>query len=345
MATFRKVHTSFWGDPYIQSLSPEQRYFYLYLLTNERTKQCGIYEIGKKQVAYDTGYNVDSVTILLNHFVSADKIRYNEETSEIGIKNWSRYNDQTSPKVKACIHKELIVVKDKSLLEYCGYEIPEGVAFNKNYRVAESLRKLVFERDGFKCQKCKSEDSLSIDHIIPMSLNGKSISQNLRCLCRSCNSSRPLVGEDLVKEVNESGYDFDYLYTLSTGFDAYQYSIRREPQEEKEEEKEEDLLNNNKKGSQFPKAENFNGLDDMKTGQVIEFLKATKGVVLDQEAVGSIWGVFKMKNLTGQKFYKDEHAVYSHFLDSLKYQQFNINKKNTTNATDQHVIGKTFKKD
>jgi hypothetical protein len=247
MATFRKVHTSFWSDPYVQSLSPEQKYFYLYLLTNEKTKQCGIYEIARKQIAYDTGYNIDTVSILLKYFIDSGKIRVSEATNEIAIKNWNRYNGNTSPKVQKLVNQELTSVKEKSLILY--------------------------------------------------------------------------------------------LYSTDT------VALHKEEEEEEEREIEEEKVNNKKGGSQFPKAENFNGLDDMKTGQVIEFLKATKGVVLDQEAVGSIWGVFKMKNLTGQKFYKDEHAVYSHFLDSLKYQQFNINKKNTTNATDQHVIGKTFKKD
>ena len=53
MAIFRKIHTSFWSDPFIQDLDNDHRLFYLYLLTNERTKQCGIYEISKKQMAFE----------------------------------------------------------------------------------------------------------------------------------------------------------------------------------------------------------------------------------------------------------------------------------------------------
>jgi len=45
MAIFRKIHVQFWGDIFIQSLTPEQKFFFLYLLTNERTKQCGVYEM------------------------------------------------------------------------------------------------------------------------------------------------------------------------------------------------------------------------------------------------------------------------------------------------------------
>jgi hypothetical protein len=118
MATFRKVHTSFWGDSLVQSMSPEQKYFFLYLLTNERTRQCGIYEISKKQIAYDTGYNTDTVSILLKYFMDTNKIRYSEATSEIAIRNWNKYNGNPSPKVQSLVRQELANVKDRSLILY-----------------------------------------------------------------------------------------------------------------------------------------------------------------------------------------------------------------------------------
>lgn len=118
MAIFRKVHVSFWKDEFIESLTPEQKYFYLYLMTNDRTKQCGIYEITVKQISYDTGYNEETVRKLIKFFVGKGKIRYSESTKEVALKNWGKYNDSTSPKVKVCIDKELSLVKDRVLIEY-----------------------------------------------------------------------------------------------------------------------------------------------------------------------------------------------------------------------------------
>lgn len=118
MAVFRKIHTSFWSDPYVQSLSPEKKYFFLYLLTNEKTKQCGVYEISKKQICDDTGYNIDTVLILLKHFVDSDKIMYSEETNEIAIKNWNKYNKNESKLVDVLVNKEVKLIKNKSLLDY-----------------------------------------------------------------------------------------------------------------------------------------------------------------------------------------------------------------------------------
>jgi len=133
MATFRKVHIQFWGDPFIQDLTPEQKFFYLYLLTNGQTKQCGIYEVTKKQICYDTGYNIDTVSKLLQYCINTDKIKYNEVTNEIAIKNWNKYNGSDSPKVQSCVNQELKSVKDTVLIEYIyGMDNVEILNRNKN---------------------------------------------------------------------------------------------------------------------------------------------------------------------------------------------------------------------
>ena len=118
MAIFRKIHTSFWSDSFIQDLEKDQKLFYLYLLTNERTRQCGVYEITKKQISYDLGYTMDRVSILLEYFIKAGKIKYNSTTKELAIGNWLKYNNSTSPKVKSCIDKEFGYCKDTVLIEY-----------------------------------------------------------------------------------------------------------------------------------------------------------------------------------------------------------------------------------
>lgn len=118
MAVFRKIHTSFWSDAFVQDLTPEQKYFFLYLLTNEKTSQCGIYEISKRQISYDTGYNMDTVSKLLEYFIKVRKVRYSTETNEIAIKNWSKYNNSQSPKVQVFVKQQLNGIKDKDLIQY-----------------------------------------------------------------------------------------------------------------------------------------------------------------------------------------------------------------------------------
>ena len=118
MAIFRKIHTTFWSDSFISELDADKKLFYIYLLTNERTRQCGIYEITKRQISFDTGYSIDTVSILLQYFIDTEKILYNNSTNEIAIKNWRKYNPDNSPKVKSCVNKELSDVKDTVLIQY-----------------------------------------------------------------------------------------------------------------------------------------------------------------------------------------------------------------------------------
>lgn len=118
MAIFRKVHVTFWRDEFVEGLTPEQKFFYLYLLTNDRTTQCGIYEITIKQMCYDTGYNEETIKKLIIYFINTGKLIYSEHTKEMALKNWGKYNDSTSPKVRSCIEKELLKVKDRVLIEY-----------------------------------------------------------------------------------------------------------------------------------------------------------------------------------------------------------------------------------
>ena len=89
MAIFRKINTSFWQDPLILDLTPEQKYFYLYLMTNTKTNQCGIYEISKQIMVFETGYNSDTIDKLLNIFIDNGRILFSEKTNEIMLLNWT----------------------------------------------------------------------------------------------------------------------------------------------------------------------------------------------------------------------------------------------------------------
>jgi hypothetical protein len=118
MAVFRKVHCSFWRDPFVIRLTPEQKYFYLYLMTNPSTKQCGIYEADTYTISHETGYNEATVKKLITFFESKGKVKFSEKTNEIALKNWSKYNDSNSPLVKKCIENELKSVKNRVLIQY-----------------------------------------------------------------------------------------------------------------------------------------------------------------------------------------------------------------------------------
>ncbi|MBV7507920.1 DnaD domain protein [Bacillus sp. sid0103] len=120
------VRTDFWKNPVVlEEMSPEDKYFYLYLLTNPHTTQIGIYKITQKQMAFDLGYSIESVHSLMERFTLHHKvIRYNPETRELAIKNWGKYNLHKGGKpVMDCIYSELKDVEDLSLILYVSESI------------------------------------------------------------------------------------------------------------------------------------------------------------------------------------------------------------------------------
>lgn len=138
MAKFRHVQISFWQDPKVlEEMTPEDKYFYIYLLTNPNTTQIGVYQVTKKQMMFEIGYSIESVNSLIERFQNMHKlIKYNPNTREIAILNWGKYNLIKGGKpILDCVQKELNEVKDISLLSEMVDKIPN-----------ESIRQLFYNR-------------------------------------------------------------------------------------------------------------------------------------------------------------------------------------------------------
>ncbi|MBG0964895.1 DnaD domain-containing protein [Bacillus sp. SRB1LM] len=116
MAVYRNVQVNFWQDEFILDLTPEERYFYIYLLTGTKTKQCGIYVLPKRVAELETGYNMETVEKLLHRFVEYGKILYDAETKELYIINWLHYNPILNTNVEKCVLRELKTVKNKEFI-------------------------------------------------------------------------------------------------------------------------------------------------------------------------------------------------------------------------------------
>lgn len=56
--------------------------------------------------------------------------------------------------------------------------------------ISASLRRKVFERDGYRCRKCGSHIDLHADHIHPESKGGPTALDNLQTLCGPCNIAK-----------------------------------------------------------------------------------------------------------------------------------------------------------
>jgi len=71
-----------------------------------------------------------------------------------------------------------------------------GVA--SNFIKRQDVRSFIMNRDNFKCRFCGSTDNLTIDHIIPVVINGieSNHPDNFRVLCKSCNFHRGMAVDE-----------------------------------------------------------------------------------------------------------------------------------------------------
>lgn len=121
MALKRVIDTGFWTDEkVVEQFSPEDKLFMLYILTNPHSSMLGIYKISKKVMAFEIGYSLDAISVLLERFEQKYKIiKYSEKTGEIAIKNYLKYSVIKGGKpVEDCLERDIKNVKDTSLITY-----------------------------------------------------------------------------------------------------------------------------------------------------------------------------------------------------------------------------------
>lgn len=133
MAVYRQVMLSFWTDSFIDdNFSAEDKYFYLYILTNTHTTLCGCYEVSEQRIGKEMGLSTDSVMAIIERFSKTfDLIRYNHSTKEILILKWSKYNWNASPRFRVAVENELEKIKDPSFKEYL-LRLLDGEEINKS---------------------------------------------------------------------------------------------------------------------------------------------------------------------------------------------------------------------
>lgn len=120
MAIYRNIQLSFWSDSKVtDDFTPEDKYFYLYLLTNPQTNICGCYQISYSQIENQTGYNRETINRLIVRFEKIHNvIRFCADTKEILILNWHKYNLNKSEKTLTGAESVANYIKTPEFKEY-----------------------------------------------------------------------------------------------------------------------------------------------------------------------------------------------------------------------------------
>ncbi len=166
MGIKRVVDIDFWNDEKVMDMfTPEDKLFFLYLLTNPHTTQLGIYAINPKHISFELGYTVESVNVLLDRFENKyDVIKYSYDTKEIAVKNFLKHSIiKGGAPVRDCLVRELRAVKNKELIDFVFSHIKQQEHVNETVKgiiteYEELNGEILYCADKRKSSKKKSND-------------------------------------------------------------------------------------------------------------------------------------------------------------------------------------------
>ena len=111
----RFIESDMWNDSkFADDFTPEEKYFWLMLLTTRYGNLTGCFEFSIKQMAKESGYNVEIIEKLIVALIKKHKvIDYDYDTKEILILNWHKYNWTKSPKFEVSLKKYANEIKSE----------------------------------------------------------------------------------------------------------------------------------------------------------------------------------------------------------------------------------------
>ena len=120
MANQRYIHDTIWTDAYFQTLEPDAKLLFIYLLTNEHLEVSGIYQITARTIANETGLERETVNILMADLINANKIIYSEDEHVVGLVNYHKHNGLiNNPKYRRAIEKSILKLDESIRSLFC----------------------------------------------------------------------------------------------------------------------------------------------------------------------------------------------------------------------------------
>lgn len=97
MAEYRTIRVSFWNDPFIEDLSPQDKLLYIYLFTCPHVNNLGLIEVSQKKIAFETGLAAGDIKDALMRMAEAGKVIVDGQA--IWLANFIKHQSTTSPKL------------------------------------------------------------------------------------------------------------------------------------------------------------------------------------------------------------------------------------------------------
>ena len=186
MARIRTIKPEFFTSEDIVALSPHARLLYIALWCEADKEGRMTWKPNTFKLRYLPGDAVD-IQVLATELVQSGLVVL--------------YGDGYAVIPKFRLHQHINPRESVSTIPAPPGDVPEMPS-----RVSRDVSELVYERDGNACVRCGSTNDLTLDHILPQSIGGPHIAENLRVMCRACNSARPVAGAALAEDLKSDGY-------------------------------------------------------------------------------------------------------------------------------------------
>lgn len=123
----RMIDTDLWNnEDIIEYFTAEDKYFWLYLLTNPHNNICGVMKASPVLIARDMGYSKECIQNLLYRFENVHRtIIVDKETHELLILNWGKFNWNKSPDILKTVEKTMNSINSYYLREILSDKINE----------------------------------------------------------------------------------------------------------------------------------------------------------------------------------------------------------------------------
>ena len=118
MATaYSKIQRNFWETDEAREMTPEEKYFWMYLQTNANVNTLGCYAFRMRKAMDETGYNRETLEKLLQRMEQVLRILYDEGAKEVFLLHWAEGNWNKKTATLRALAADLKEIQSKTLKE------------------------------------------------------------------------------------------------------------------------------------------------------------------------------------------------------------------------------------
>lgn len=115
--TYSKIQRNFWETDEAREMTPEEKYFWMYLQTNSNANTLGCYAFRMRKAIDETGYNKETIEKLLDRMQKLNRIISDKSTGEIYLMRWNEMNWNKQTQTMRAITADLKEIQSKMLKE------------------------------------------------------------------------------------------------------------------------------------------------------------------------------------------------------------------------------------